>query len=82
MSRLAIAFALALAFVAVDPQAASCEQSQPPAVASGNGARPFLFDARMPGDGARRQRALADDRRPNAGTIVMPPKQSRPERER
>ena len=71
MSRLAMAFVLALASVAANAQA------------SGNGIRPFLFDGRMPGDGARgRQGALADDRHPNAGAIVVPPKESQPERGR
>ena len=78
MSRQAIAFVLALAAVAANAQDTKSEQS---AVASGNGLRPFLFDGRMIGDGAR-QRALADDHRPNAGAIVMPPKASQPERER
>ena len=81
MSRLAIAFVLALAATATHAQGTRSEQSQTPAVASGNGLRPFLFDGRMIGDGAR-QRALADDHRPNAGAIVMPPKASQPERER
>jgi hypothetical protein len=63
MSRLAIAFALALAG------------------AHGNGSRPFLFDARMPGDGAR-QRAAADEKHTKAGAIVMPPKPSQPARDR
>jgi hypothetical protein len=82
MSRLAIAFVLALASVAANAQDTKSEQSQTPAAASGNGLRPFLFDGRMPGDGARRPGALADDRHPNAGAIVVPPKESQPERER
>jgi hypothetical protein len=82
MSRLAIAFVLALASVAANAQDTRSAQSQTPAVASGNGLRPFLFDGRMPGDGARRQGVLADDRHPNAGAIVVPPKESQPERER
>jgi hypothetical protein len=81
MSRLAIAFVLALAATAANAQDTKSEQSQPPAVASADGARPFLFDGRMSGDGVR-QRAVADDRHPNAGAIVMPPKASAPERER
>jgi hypothetical protein len=81
MPRLAIAFVLALAAVAANAQDTKSEQSQTPAVASGDGLRPFLFDARMPGDGTR-QRALADDHHPNAGATVMPPKASQPERER
>jgi hypothetical protein len=82
MSRLAIAFVLALAATTANAQDTRSEPTQTPAVASGDGLRPFLFDARMPGDGARRQRALADDRQPNAGAIVVLPKASQPERER
>ena len=82
MSRLAIAFALALAATAANAQDTRSGQSQTPAVESGNGLRPFLFDGRMPGDGSRRQRAVADENRRNAGAIVMPPQTSQPERER
>jgi hypothetical protein len=82
MSRLAIAFVLALVSVAANAQGTGSGQSQTPAVASGDGLRPFLFDGRMPGDGARWRGALADDRHPNAGAIVVPPKEARPERER
>jgi hypothetical protein len=81
MSRLAIAFVLALAATTASAQDTKPEQSQTPAVASGNGLRPFLFDARMPGDGSR-QRAVADENHRNAGAIVVPPKASQPERER
>jgi hypothetical protein len=81
MSRLAIAFVLALAATTANAQDTKSEQSQTPAVASGNGLRPFLFDARMPGDGSR-QRPVADENHPNAGAIVVPPKASQPERER
>jgi hypothetical protein len=81
MSRLAIAFALALASVAANAQDTKPEQSQTPAVHSADGTRPFLFDGRMRDDGAR-QRAVADENHPNAGAIVMPPKASQPERER
>jgi hypothetical protein len=81
MSRLAIAFVLALASIAANAQDAKPEQSQAPAVPSANGTRPFLFDGRMIGDGAR-QGTLPDDHHPNAGAIVMPPKASQPERER
>ena len=81
MSRLAIAFTLALAATAANAQNTRSEQSQTAADASANGIRPFLFDGRMPGDGAR-QRARADDHHPDAGAIVMPPKASQPERER
>jgi hypothetical protein len=63
MSRLAIAFVLALAAVAANAQDTKSGQSQTPAVAGANGTRPFLFDGRMPGDGVR-QRALSDDHHP------------------
>ena len=81
MSRLAIAFVLALAVTTANAQDTKSEQTQTPAAASGNGLRPFLFDGRMPGDGSR-HRAVADENHPNAGAIVVPPKASQPERER
>jgi hypothetical protein len=81
MSRLAIAFVLALAATAANAQHTKSGQSQTPAVASANGTRPFLFDGRMLGDGVR-QDALADDHHLNAGAIVMPLKASQPGRER
>ena len=81
MSKLAIAFVLALAATTAKAQDTRSGQSQPPAGASGNGLRPFLFDGRMPGDGSR-QRAVAGEKHPTAGAIVMPPKASQPERER
>jgi hypothetical protein len=81
MSRLEIALVLALAATAASAQDTRSEQSRTPAVTSADGTRPFLFDGRMRGDGVR-QRALADDRHPNAGAIVAPPKASQPERER
>ena len=81
MSRLAIAFVLALASTVASAQDTKSEQSQAPAVASADGTRPFLFDGRMPGDGVR-WGALADDHHRSVGTIVMPPKASQPERER
>jgi hypothetical protein len=59
MSRPAIAFVLALAAATANAQDTRSGQSQAPAGAHGNGSRPFLFDARMPGDGSRR-RAVAD----------------------
>ena len=77
MSRLAIAFVLALAATTANAQAAKFEQSQTPAVAGEDGVRPFLFDGRMKGDGDR-QRVLIDNRRSNGGAIVMPPKASKP----
>jgi hypothetical protein len=81
MSRLAIAFVLALAATAADAQDTKSAQSQTPAVPSANGTRPFLFDGRMIGDGAR-QGTLPGDRHPIAGAVVMPPQASQPERER
>jgi hypothetical protein len=81
MSRLAIALVVALAATGANVQNAKSGQSDTPAIASSNGTRPFLFDGRMPGDGAR-QGALANDHHPNAGAIVVPPKASQPGRER
>jgi hypothetical protein len=81
MSRLAIAFVLALAATATNAQDTKSEQPHTPAVAGANGTRPFLFDGRMRGDGVR-QGAPADDHHATAGTIVMPPKASQPGRER
>jgi len=81
MSRPAIALVLALAATEVSAQDTRSGPSDTPAVASAKGTRPFLFDGRMPGDGAR-QRALTDDHRPNAGAIIMPPKAGQPARER
>ncbi len=73
MSKLATAVVLVLTATAADAQDTKPEQSQMPAVAGANGTRPFLFDGRMPGDGAR-QGALANDHHSNAGAIVVPPK--------
>jgi hypothetical protein len=81
MSRLAIAVVLALAATAANAQDTRSGQSQTPADANGNALRPFLFDARMPGDGSR-QREVADEKHHTAGAIVVPPKASQPERER
>ena len=80
MSSAAIAFVLVLAATAANAQATRSGQSHTPAVASADETRPFLFDGRMRGDGAR-QRTRADDRHPNAGAVVLPPKASQPERE-
>jgi hypothetical protein len=76
MSRLAIAFVLALA-----ANAANAQQSQTPAAAGNNGTKPFLFDARMPGDGVRRG-VRSDNHHPGAGAIIVSPKASQPGRER
>ena len=81
MSRLAIAFVLALAATAAHAQDTKSGQSHTPAVASANGTPPFLFDGRMRGDGVR-QGALADDHHPDAGAIVVPPKARQRGRER
>jgi len=78
MSRLGIAFVLALAATAANAQDTKSRQSRAPEVPSADGARAFLFDGRMRGDGARRG-ALADGL---GGAVVMPPKPSQPERER
>jgi hypothetical protein len=80
MSRLAIAFVLALAATAANAQDTTSGQSRTPVVASTNGTQPFLFDGRMQGDGVR-QRAPSDNHHPNAGTIVVQPKASQPGRE-
>ena len=80
MSRLAIAFVLSLAATAANAQDTMSEQSQT-LVARANGARPFLFDGRMHGDGVR-QEASTDDHHPKDSVIVMPAKASQPERER
>ena len=77
MSRLAIAFVLALAATAVNAQDTTSVQSPAPAAASTYETQPFLFDGRMRGDGVR-QRAPADNRHPTTGTIVVPPKASQP----
>jgi hypothetical protein len=82
MSKLAIALMLMVALAATGANAQDKSgQSDTSAVARANGARPFLFDGRMPGDGVRRG-AVSDDHHPNAGAIVMPPKASQPGRER
>ncbi|MEA2890800.1 MAG: hypothetical protein QOI05_1593 [Bradyrhizobium sp.] len=71
MSRPAIAFVLVLAATTANAQDTRSEQPQTPAGAHGNGLRPFLFDGRMQGDGSRR-RAVADEKHPTAGAIVVP----------
>lgn len=81
MSRLAIAFVLALAATAANAQDTKSGQSHTPAVSSADGTRPFLFDGRMPSDGVRRGK-LAEDHHPNAGVIVVPPKANEPAPER
>ena len=81
MSRLAIVLVLALAANGANAQATKSGQSRTPAAASDNGTKPFLFDARMPGDGVRRA-APSDNHHPGAGAIIVPPKASQPGRER
>jgi hypothetical protein len=77
MSRLAIAFVLALSATASYAQDTKSGQSQTPAATKTNGTQPFLFDGRMKDDGIR-QRAPAGDRYLSGGAIVMPPKTSQP----
>ena len=79
MSRLTIAFVLALAATAASAQGSKSDRSQ--TLASANETRPFLFDGRMKDDGTRRA-APADRRHPNGdiGVIIMPPKASQPAR--
>ena len=79
MSRLTIALMLTLTATGANAQDARSGQSHTPA--SANVTQPFLFDGRMRGDGVR-QRALSDDRHPNAGAIVVTPEVGQPERER
>ncbi len=82
MSKLAIAFVLALAATTAHAQDVKSRQSQTPAVADADeDLRPFLFDRRMQDDGAR-QRTPADDHQPNSGAIIMPPKATQPVRQR
>jgi hypothetical protein len=81
MSRPALVFVLILAATAANAQDPKSDQSRMPAAASDNGTKPFLFDARMPGDGVRRG-ALSDNHHPGAGAIVVQPKAGQPERER
>jgi hypothetical protein len=77
MSRLAIAFASALAATIATAQDAPSRQSQAPAATSTNGTQPFLFDGHMKGDGVR-QGEQVDNRHSNAGAIIVPPKTSQP----
>lgn len=78
MSRLVVAFALALAATTVTAQEAASSQSQASAATGTHGTQPFLFDGRMKGDGLRRGEQV-DNRHPNAGAIVQP-KANQPER--
>jgi ribosomal protein L4 len=78
MSRLAIAFALAVVSTAVNAQDTRSGQSSTPPAAGANGTTPFLFDGRMRGDGAR-QGSVTNDHHANGGAIVMPPKTNQPE---
>ncbi|WP_414476188.1 hypothetical protein [Microvirga sp. M2] len=79
MSRLVVAFALALAATTTaTAQDAPSRQSQAPAARSTNGTQPFLFDGRLKGDGVRREEQV-DNRHPSAGAIAQP-KASQPER--
>lgn len=80
MSRLVIALALALSATAANAQNSNSGQSRSSGAADADGMRPFLFDARLPGDEIREK--AARDRQPIGGTIVAPPKTSQPQRER
>jgi len=79
MSKLVIVFVLALAATTATAQEAPSRQSQAPAATSTNGTQPFLFDGRMKGDGVRRGEKV-DSRHPNAGAIIVQPRESQPER--
>jgi hypothetical protein len=79
MTRLVVTFALALAATTATAQDAPSRQSQTPAATSTNGTQPFLFDGRMKGDGVPR-REQVENRYPNAGAIIVQPKESQPER--
>ena len=79
MSRLPIAFVLVLIATATSAQEATSGQTRAPTVA--NATRPFLFDGRMRGDGARRG-ASGDVHHTNAGAIVVQPDAEQPGRER
>ena len=57
MSKLAIAFVLALAATATNAQDTKSGQLHTPDAASANGTRPFLFDGRMKGDVSGRERS-------------------------
>ena len=80
MSKLAIAFVLAFATTAANAQNTGSEKSKTPTVAGVNDTQPFLFDARMRGDGNRRP-TLTNDHRPGAGAVIMPPTATQPKRE-
>ena len=81
MSRLAIAFILALTTTAAIAQVGALGQSRTPVVTSANGTQPFLFDGRMRGDGARPV-PPPHERHSNAGTIVVQPAANQPGQER
>ena len=80
VSKFAITFVLSLAATAVNAQEVS-GKSPMAGIASVDGTRPFLFDGRMRGDGARLAPS-ANARHPNAGTLIVQPKASQPDRER
>lgn len=79
MSRLAIALASTLAATAAHAQNSGSGLPQNPTVGGEDRTRPFLFDARLPGNGIR-ERTHGPNHHPGVGTIVMPPKASQPER--
>jgi len=78
MSRLAIAFVLALAATATNAKDVTSGQTRIPAVATTNGTQPFLFDGRMRGDGV--QQPAPADHHPDVGTVVVPTDQPRRQR--
>jgi hypothetical protein len=79
MSRLAIAFVMALAATAAQAQDTKSGQSPQPTVGSENETKPFLFDGRLPGDGDQKKKEeRLHDKNPNSGTVIMPPKTGEP----
>jgi hypothetical protein len=79
MLRLVVPFALALAATTASAQNAPSGQSQAPTATSTKETQPFLFDGRMKSDGIRQDKQV-ENRHPNAGAIIVPPKASQPER--
>ncbi|ABE63266.1 hypothetical protein Nham_2476 [Nitrobacter hamburgensis X14] len=81
MSRLAIAFVMALAATAAHAQDTKSGQSPKPTVGNEHGTQPFLFDGRLPGDGVRKKKERLHDKNPNSGTIIMRPETNEPKRD-
>jgi len=78
VSKFAIALVLVLAATAANAQDTTPRKSNTRDATSTNGTKPFLFDGRMRGDGARKP-APSNDPHPNVGAIVQP-ESSKPER--